>query len=178
MNFDAGSMDTPGMADSPLQAFRLLLNLEYDSALASHSIDFVGRITSTAYQGFNEVEHDRVFLGRSLTFIWAEPLLTAKMLFWKAVVFFMFWEVKLGLISLAALLGGMLMIKDIRILTIFVLVLGYVFPYAIFLPLYYRYRSSIEPLLFILAGCFLGVCFQRLSANWIFVCSRFKLLNK
>ena len=178
MDFDVGTTRPPWVANSPLHALRLLRDLEHDSTLASHSIDYVSRITSPAYQDFNEIERDRVFLVRSLSFIWAEPLLAARMLFWKTVVFFSFWDVKLGLISLAALLGGVLMIKDARVLSIFMLMLGYVFPYIISLPLYYRYRSPLEPMLFILAGCFAGACFQMLSPYWSFFRNRFNLLNK
>jgi hypothetical protein len=153
-------------AETPQQALQLLRNLEYNAALADYSINVVSKNSTAEYLSYNEVERDRVFLHRSLAFIQTEPLLALKMLVWKVIAFLSFGEFRLALIAIAAIIGSLLFIKDIRVASLTLLVTVYMLPYVLSLPLYYRYRSSIEPILFILSGLFLGVCLQKSTFLW------------
>ena len=166
LEFDSVESVPLWKAESPQQALQLLRNLEYDAALANYSINVVSKNSTAEYSSYNEVERDRVFLRRSLDFIQTEPLLALKMIVWKANAFLSFGEIRLALIAIAAIIGSSLFIKDIRVASLTLLVMGYMFPYISSLPLYYRYRSSIEPILFILSGLFLGVCLQKSTFLW------------
>ncbi len=166
LEFDSVESVPLWKAESPQQALQLLRNLEYDAALANYSINVVSKNSTAEYSSYNEVERDRVFLRRSLDFIQTEPLLALKMMVWKANAFLSFGEIRLALIAIAAIIGSSLFIKDIRVASLTLLVMGYMFPYISSLPLYYRYRSSIEPILFILSGLFLGVCLQKSTFLW------------
>ena len=166
LEFDSVESVTLWKAETPQQALQLLRNLEYDAALADYSINVVSKNSTVRYSSYNEVERDRVFLHRSLDFIQAEPLLVLKMMVWKAIAFLSFGEIRLALIAIAAIIGSLLFIKDIRVASLTLLVMGDVFPHILSLPLYYRYRSSIEPILFILSGLFLGVCLQKSTFLW------------
>jgi hypothetical protein len=152
--------------ETPQQALQLLRNLDYNAALADYSINEVSKQSTKEYSTYNEVERDRVFLRRSLDFIRHEPLLAFKMMVWKGIVFLTFGEARLALIALAAIIGSLFFIKDIRVASLALLVMGYMFPYVLSLPLYYRYRSSIEPILFVLSGLFLGIGLQKSTFLW------------
>jgi len=166
VDYDSDGSNSPWVANDPLHALRLLRNLDYDAALVSHSIDNVSRSEGADYQTYNEVERDRIFLSRSLNFMLKEPLLALQMSFWKAVAFLTFWNVGLGLVSLAAITGGLLFIKDLRVASILLLSTAHMVPYIVSLPLYYRYRSPIEPILFVLAGLFLKVVLKLIERVW------------
>jgi hypothetical protein len=153
-------------AETPQQALQLLRNLAYDAALADYSKSVVSKNSTAEYSSYDEAERDRVFLHRSLDFIQTESLLALKMMVWKAIAFFSFGEIRLALIAISAIIGSLLFIKDVRVASLTLLVMGYMFPYILSLPLYYRYRSSIEPILFILSGLFLGVCLQKSTFLW------------
>jgi hypothetical protein len=169
MDDDAMGTKPPWVASGPLHALRLLRNLEYDAALASHSIQFVSNSGIPGYQEFNEVQRDRIFLSRSLDFLRVKPVLALQMAFWKTITFLTFWNPGLGLLSLTAFLGSLLYIKDVRIAGISFLVVVYMLPYVTSLPLYYRYRSPIEPLFFTLAGLFLDASLQKTKSVWLFL---------
>jgi len=166
LKFDVLAHEPPWTANGPLQSLLLLRNLEYDRALRNHSIQVIRETSSAEYQSYNEVERDHVFLARSLAFIRAEPLLALKMMFWKAIAFLTYWKFDLSLVSIAAIAGGLLMIKDVRVAGLMLIVAGYMVPFILSMPLYYRYRSPIEPMLFVLAGLFLGICLQRATPLW------------
>jgi hypothetical protein len=174
MGFDAEAAKAPWVANSPLHALRLLRGLEYDAALASHSIHLISQGGIPDYQAYNEVKRDRIFLSRSLEFLRSEPILTLNMLLWKTVAFLTFWELGLSLVSLTAFIGGSLFIKDVRIFGILVLVVGYMAPYVVSLPLYYRYRSPIEPMLLVLSGLLLDVVLQKTKPVWLILQKRFQ----
>src|SRR6266516_3803517 len=109
-------------AENPYQALQLLRNLEYYAALADYSIHVVSEISPADYVSYNEVERDRVFLNRSLAFLRAEPLLSMKMMFWKMIAFLTFGKIRLGLVSIAAILGSLVFIKDNRVVSLAILV--------------------------------------------------------
>ena len=155
-------------AENPYQSMQLLRDLKYDAALANYSIHVVSKNSSADYLSYNEVERDRVFLNRSLAFLRAEPLLSMKMMFWKMIAFLTFGKIRLGVVSIAAILGSLLFNKDNRVVSLAILVVGYMFPYILSLPIYYRYRTPIEPILFVLSGLFLGVCLQKATHVWKF----------
>lgn len=153
-------------AENPLQALQLLRWLEYDAALADYSKQVVSENSSADYSSYNEVERDRVFLRRGLKFVWEEPLLSVQMMFWKTIAFLTIGNINLDIISIVGILGGLLLIQDTRVASLLLLVAGYTLPYVATLPLYYRYRSPIEPIFFVLSGLFVGVCLQKTYAIW------------
>ena len=159
--FQVGDSASLWTAENALQALQRLRNFEYDAALADYSKRVVSGIDPVNYRSYNEVERDRVFLNHSLAFFWREPILSAKLLFWKVVTFLSFGQIMLKLVAIAAILGGLIFIKDTRVATLVLLVGAYMFPYVLTLPLYYRYRSSIEPMFFVLGGLFLSVFLRK-----------------
>ena len=62
-----------------------------------------------------------------------------------------------SLISLTALAGFLMRCRDIRVCAVALLIVAYTAPYALSVPLYYRYRAAIEPMMCVLIGVFVGV---------------------
>jgi hypothetical protein len=52
--------------------------------------------------------------------------------------------------------------RDSRATSLALLVAGYAFPYALSLPIYYRYRAPVEPVMFVLIGLLLGTVGKQL----------------
>ena len=61
-------------------------------------------------------------------------------------------------VTLLAFIGALIAMRRRRGWIIGGLILLYVIPYTLSAPLYYRYRASIEPLMFVLAGVTVGLC--------------------
>jgi hypothetical protein len=57
-----------------------------------------------------------------------------------------------SLIAVAAFVGWLAMMRDIRATSLMLLLLAYASPYVLSLPMYYRYRSPAEPIMFVLAS--------------------------
>lgn len=87
-------------------------------------------------------------------------------MFLKAIVFLTYWKFDLCVVSIVAIAGSLSRINDVRVAGFMLIVASYMVPFISSLPLYYRYRSPIEPMLFVLAGPFLGICLQRATPLW------------
>jgi hypothetical protein len=154
--------EPPWTAAGPRQALATLRDLEHDRGLRSHSRDTIEAHAPKGYELYNEAQRDRVFFSRAVTFMRDRPLLTAEMTFWKAYAFFANWGLVRSLIAAAAFLGWLAMMRDIRATSLALLVVGYTFPYALSLPIYYRYRAPVEPVMFVLIGLLLGTVGKQL----------------
>jgi MFS family permease len=166
LKFEADSSAPLWTAESPQQALQLVRDLKYDAALVDYSKQVISENGGPDYPSYNEAERDRIFLKHSLDFVRQEPLLTLRMMLWKAVMFLSFGKIRLVLISITAILGSLLFMKDVRVNGLALLVLGYMFPYVVSLPLDNRYRNPIEPMLFVLSALFVGVCLQKINPVW------------
>ena len=152
----------PWTAAGPRQALATLRDLEHDRALRNHSLRTIKLHAPSDYHLYNEAQRDHVFFSRAVAFMLDRPLLSVKMTFWKAYAFFANWGVVRTLIAVAAFCGWLVMTRDIRATSLLLLLLAYAFPYALSLPIYYRYRSPAEPIMFVLIGLLLGTAAKRL----------------
>lgn len=108
------------------------------------------------YAGFNEAQRDRVFGRRALRFMLAHPGITLELAFHRAVGYFLgFWK-PAGALFLLALIGIVVSLRDRRALALWLLVLAFAVPYVLTMPLFYRYRHPVEPLVALLAACTLA----------------------
>jgi hypothetical protein len=153
----------PWTAAGPRQALATLRDLEHDRALRNHALRTINSHAPSGYQLYNEAQRDHVFLSRAVAFILDKPLLSARMMFWKAYAFFAGWGLVHSLIAVAASLGWLVMMRDIRATSLMLLLLAYASPYVLSLPMYYRYRSPAEPIMFVLIGLLLGTVAKRLQ---------------
>jgi hypothetical protein len=152
----------PWTASGPWQALEKLRDLEFDRAVRHYSIITIRELAPEGYSLFNEAQRDKVFLSHTVEFVREMPLLTARMAFWKVLAFFGNWGLIFRITALTAFAGWLVMLRDYRATSLMLLLAAYTIPYAISLPLYYRYRFPAEPLLFVLAGLLLGVISKRL----------------
>jgi hypothetical protein len=157
----------PWTAAGPRQALATLRDLEHDRGLRSHSRDMIEAHAPQGYELYNEAQRDRLFFSRALAFMRDRPLLSAEMMFWKTYAFFANWGAVRTLIAATAFLGWLVMMRDIRATSLMLLLAGYTIPYALSLPIYYRYRSPVEPIMFVLIGLFLGTVWKQLL-HWSF----------
>jgi len=127
-------------------------SLEKRTALYKRSFDCIGQKAPDGYERFNEAERDKVYLGKTLDFIFSEPQTFAILTYHKFLSFFRGWSQYQSIIALFALSGAIVTLRHQkgRILTI--LVLAYSIPYLFGMPFGYRYRYPIEPLLLVMAS--------------------------
>jgi hypothetical protein len=163
LQLEDGEIEAPWTAAGPRQALARLRDLEHDRALRSNARRIITAHAPKAYESYNEAQRDSVFFARAVAFMRDKPLLSAKMMLWKTYAFFANWGLLRSLIAAAAFVGWLAMVRDIRATSLMFLLAGYVFPYALSLPLYYRYRSPAEPIMFVLIGLLLGTVAKQLQ---------------
>ena len=156
----------PWTAKGPRQSLAKLADLKHRRALRYHSLELVTSRAPADYQLFNEVQRDQVFQARAKAFMRDHPVLVAKMMFWKGYTFLTNGGLVRTLTALVAVLGWLVMIRDIRASILMLFLLAYSAPYVLSLPIPHRYRVPAEPIVFVLIGCFLGVLIKRVS-SWI-----------
>ena len=110
------------------------------------------------YGRLNEAERDAVLRDQSIDFVREHPGVAIRLGIAKAYGFF--WGNWPGFrpVTLLAFIGALIAMRRRRGWIIGGLILLYVIPYTLSAPLYYRYRASIEPLMFVLAGVTVGLC--------------------
>jgi len=117
------------------------------------------------YEGFNEAQRDQVLRRRALRFMFAHPGLTVELAFYRAVGYFLtFWKPAGALFALA-LLGAVVSFRDHRTVALLLLVLAIASPYLLTVPLFYRYRYPVEPLLALLGA-------RPITGLWLCVSTR------
>ena len=143
-------------AKDPREALWKLKDLNLDRALRWHSLSTIQENSSDGYSEYNEAQRDRVFRERALEFVGEEFWLAVRMAIWKVIAFYGYWGWPFRVITVMAFLGLLLRVRDARAAAIVLLLAAYTLPYAVSLPLYYRYRFPVEPLLVVMSGLLLG----------------------
>lgn len=104
------------------------------------------------YAGFNEAQRDKLYFQKAKTFVLTNPETFAELTLHRTIDFFLtnWWYLGLvpltGVISLLGFGGVLVTFKDHRARTLALMMLAYAVPYLVTLPLFYRYRYPIEPL--------------------------------
>lgn len=124
-------------------------------ALYKRSFDCIAQDAPERYRRFNEAQRDNVYLKKALDFILAEPGTFIMMAYHKGLGFFYAgsgWGIDKLLVALLALIGALITLRDHRARVLTLLTLAYVIPYSSGLPVLYRYRYPVEPILLLLAS--------------------------
>jgi hypothetical protein len=111
-----------------------------------------------AHDGLNEAQLDKLLLRESRDFIIANPLIAAQLAVAKLWEFLWLgrwpdsWPIVAALTVFGLVTSMVLAFRDLRLLIPLMLALAYMAPFVIIVPLYYRYRYPIEPVIAVLVG--------------------------
>jgi 4-amino-4-deoxy-L-arabinose transferase-like glycosyltransferase len=104
------------------------------------------------YDAMDEVERDREYRRQAEDFIAEEPLLVLKMTIAKAIAFaFTLWSVP-SILAGVGIVGLLLVAKQNDGRVIPLVLAAYAAPYVVTIPLIYRYRYPMDPLLAVGVG--------------------------
>jgi 4-amino-4-deoxy-L-arabinose transferase-like glycosyltransferase len=151
--------NSTGLPIRTYQAVEHFKNLEYEITVRNYLFTDIQDRLPENYSSFNEAQRDRVYLENALTFILQNPIYIIKLMLWKYVAFFN-WGISTWIITLMTFLGLLVGFRNIKVLVIMFLILAYTVPYVFSIPLYYRYRFTIEPLMVILGAVFLNTIIE------------------
>jgi 4-amino-4-deoxy-L-arabinose transferase-like glycosyltransferase len=163
---DSTMLAPPWTTSNARQAVASLQNLDQGHALLGPAVKAVELNAPEEYQSYNEAQRDNVFLSHTVAFALERPLVIVRLALWKGVAFYGNWGPLFSMIAVAAFVGWFLMRRDLRVTGLMLLLVAYTIPYAISIPFYYRYRFPVEPILFVLAGVFLGVIIRGVG-RWL-----------
>ncbi len=113
---------------------------------------------------FNEAEWDRVYLKKTFDFIISHPRTYASLAFYRIAYFFSYNSLKITILSIISGIGILLALRNKQAWLLILFILTYLAPYLMALPVWYRFRYPIEPIILILA-CYVPVLtFSKLYA--------------
>jgi hypothetical protein len=144
----------PWRAETPRDAVRRIIHPPYvdQAALERFQLDYAKELGGAGYLAMNEAQRDSWFLKETMTFLAANPVLSAQLAIANLEVFVRLLGGSLGvLMCLLAALGGVLGIRKPAVLIIALWVGSFVGPFLLAVCYYGRYRSPVEPLLVVLA---------------------------
>jgi hypothetical protein len=150
--------------DAP-DAVAKVLDLERWIQLNRHALAAGKAGGPVDYGMLNEAQRDRVLRDQSFDFIRSYPGLALRLGVAKAHGFFWSNWPAFRVVTILALLGALLATRRRGGWIIVGLVVLYAVPYVVSAPLYYRYRASIEPLMFVLCGLVAGWCVDLLRSR-------------
>jgi hypothetical protein len=147
----------PWTASTARDAVRRMRNLPYERAIRYSAIQHTTASAPPQYASYNEAQRDRYFGSVAWTYMRSNSFTTARLAFWKSYEFWFGWGLISAAVTICALIGFVLYRHDLRVLAVLSLCVIYALPYTLTLPVYYRYRAPVEPLICIgfglLAGC-------------------------
>ena len=133
--------------------------------LKNHSIA-AGRAGGPAdYSLLNEAQRDAILREQSIDFIRNYPGFAIRLGIAKADGFFWSNWPDFRPVTVLAIIGALITLRRRSGWIIGGLIVLYVVPYLLSAPIYYRYRAPIEPLLFVLCGVPVGLCFDAIRAR-------------
>ena len=121
-------------------------------AIFKRSYDCINLQAPENYHTYNEAQRDKVYLAKSIDFIFLQPRLFAQLSYHRIKSFFAGWKKCHALISLMALVGATIAFRNRKSLLLVLLVIGYSFTFTIVGSWYYRYRYPIDPIIFVLSN--------------------------
>lgn len=121
--------------------------------------------------GFNEAVRDKWLFAKARSFILEQPITAIQLAFYKVNAFVMrvdfpvphtdFLRIAIGIITYLSLIAGVLLaIQRVELWGPVLLAGGFMVPFAIITPYYYRYRQPIEPVVSILVAISLVMIVQ------------------
>ncbi len=113
---------------------------------------------------FNEVEWDRMYLKKAFDYIISQPRTFASLAFYRIAFFFSYNSSKITILSIISGIGIFLALRNKRAWLLILFIVTYLAPFLLALPIWYRFRYPIEPIILIFA-CYLPVLtFSKLYA--------------
>jgi hypothetical protein len=138
-------------ASGPRDAVRQAAGTDGRNALERAQRSSFDRSPPAGYASMNEAQRDKTQLQIARDYALGNPVLSAQLGVYKLEQFARRLG-RLGLWTLlAAVLAGVFLLRDRRVLAISVLVAAFALPFAIFIAYFHRYRIPIEPLVAALA---------------------------
>lgn len=125
---------------------------KYTHPIFQRSYDCLERDVPEGYSSFNEVERDKVYMQKSVEFILNEPHTFMALASNKLIALYEGWRPSQTRISILALMGALLAIKNNKARILVMSVVLFSLPYTLAVSWWYRYRYPIEPILLILAS--------------------------
>ena len=125
---------------------------KYTQPIFQRSYDCLEQEVPEGYENFNEVERDKVYMQKSLEFIFAEPQTFMALAYNKLLGLYAGWRPSQTRIAILAFMGALLALKNRQARVLVMMVLIFSVPYTLAVSWWYRYRYPIEPILLILAS--------------------------
>ncbi|MFX0195016.1 MAG: ArnT family glycosyltransferase [Candidatus Hodarchaeota archaeon] len=121
-------------------------------AIYKRSFDCIEQGAPEGYERFNEAERDKIYLMKTLEFIFSEPRTFAILTYYKFLLFFRGWSRLQAVVSLLAFVVAIIAWRNQGSRILILLVFVYTFSYSLGVSWFYRYRYPIEPILILLAS--------------------------
>lgn len=129
------------------------VNNEDRNALDVRGFECVSGEPPTGYATMNEPQRDREYFRRALGFVRMHPRIAAKLALAKAAAFFFLgWSGYLRALTVLAVVGAVLLIRERAGLAVILAIAGFSSAYVVGMPYFYRYRYPVEPLIALLAS--------------------------
>ena len=157
----------PWTAPTIRHAVKAMRNIHRERAVRYFAIDRTVATAPPEYKWYNEAQRDRHFASAAWSFIRGNPWTAFELAVWKSIDFLFGWGRKSAVIIICAVAGFVLHYHDLRALGAFLFLAVYAIPYGLSLPVYYRYRAPMEPLICVGVALFVGWTMQRLSRQKI-----------
>jgi hypothetical protein len=131
------------------------------SALYKRAFECIEQDALENYEKFNEAERDGVYLKNAISFVFSELETFATMTYHKSVAcFYAGWTKEIRAVALLAFIGALITLRNQKARILTLLTLLYAIAYSLAVPLFYRYRYPIEPILLVLSShvCIVVLC--------------------
>jgi hypothetical protein len=135
----------------PWEAVQASKKIEVQRAFYQRAYQCIESTKVADYHLLNEAERDQEYLNETIDFILERPILWIEVTFYKSLLFFWGSSGRF-ILSILAVLGALLAIKNRKSVILLILIFAYSVSYSLALPFFYRYRYPIEPLILILAS--------------------------